>query len=766
MKKKPSERRRTKVVRRSEDERYRALFEKSPIGIVLIDAETGKILESNETAHAQLGYTREEMCALSISDFEALKKPEETRGRMRKVLSEGSDDFETIQRAKNGDLRNVHVWTKKISWNGRDCFYTVFQDITDRAEKALRRSWDLIEMTERTTDTGGWELDLETQAVTWSAQLYRILEADPAVRPGLGEAIGYYAPEARPAITAALKAAADFGTPWDLELPLVTARGRRIWARVKGAAERRDGRSIRLYGALQDITARKAGDDARRLQSAALNAAANAIVITDSNGDIEWVNPAFTSLTGYTAAEVIGKNPRALKSGAHDRAFYEALWNTILSGGIWRGEIVNRRKDGGLYTEHMTITPVANAAGAVANFIAVKEDITERLQLQAQFLQAQKMEAVGRLAGGVAHDFNNLLTAISGYCELLLKSLPLDDPNRLDVEEIGKAGQRAAGLTRQLLAFSRKQVLQPRSLDVNEVLRELEKMLRRLIGEDVELVFELDGGLGTVKADPGQIEQVVMNLAVNSRDAMPKGGRITIKTKNVLIGPGDAAAYYELSPGPYALLSVSDNGSGMDSATLARVFEPFFTTKEPGIGTGLGLATVHGIVKQSGGGVFVDSELGRGTDFKIYLPAIGEPVQALKASPSSGTPAGQETVLLVDDDEMVRKFASRVLRQAGYTVLPAKDAKEALAACALAGASIRLLLTDVVMPQMRGPELAARVRALVPGVKVVFMSGYTEEGVVRSELLASGAMFLQKPIGLEQLTRKVREALDAPGPRP
>ncbi len=401
---------------------------------------------------------------------------------------------------------------------------------------------------------------------------------------------------------------------------------------------------------------------------------------------------------------------------------------------------------------------------------AVERELREALArkekriTEAQLRQIQKMEMVGRLAGGIAHDFNNLLTAISGYSEFLLKSMAPEDPNRADVEEIRTAGKRAAALTRQLLAFSRKQVLQLRLLDVNDVLKELDKMLRRLIGEDIELALDLAADLGTVKADPGQIEQVVVNLVVNARDAMPKGGRISIQTKNVELGPSFVKTHIDVTPGPHAMLAVSDTGTGMDQATLSHLFEPFFTTKERGKGTGLGLSTVYGIVKQSGGSVYVYSELGRGTTFKVYLPIVGESAPPLKARVEAAPRGGSETVLLVEDDELVRNFAVRALRQYGYEVLVAKIPEEALSFCADPPAAIKLLLTDVIMPKMRGTELAERVRAAVPGVKVLFMSGYTDEGVVRDELIAPDAPFLQKPMTPDALARKVRGILDGPAP--
>ncbi|MBI4424046.1 MAG: response regulator [Elusimicrobia bacterium] len=385
----------------------------------------------------------------------------------------------------------------------------------------------------------------------------------------------------------------------------------------------------------------------------------------------------------------------------------------------------------------------------------------EKEKLQVQFIQAQKMEAVGRLAGGIAHDFNNLLTAIMGYSAFLLQKLPKGDPSREDVEEISKAGDRAAGLTRQLLAFSRQQVLQPRPLNVNAVVTGIESMLRRILGEDVEMTLHLGSDLGTIMADPGQLEQVLTNLVINSRDAMPKGGRILIETANVELDASYAKSHLEAKPGPHVMLAVTDEGCGMDEKVLAHIFEPFFTTKEQGKGTGLGLATTFGIVKQSGGSIFVYSEPGHGTTFKVYLPVVQVAPEPLKAGGARAPETGVETVLLVEDEELVRKFAARALRMLGYTVVDARDGEEALALCAKSDKPIDLLLSDIVMPKMHGTELAERVRALVPGVKVLFMSGYTDQGVVHGGLLGSGTPFIQKPITPDTLARKVRQVLDA-----
>jgi nitrogen-specific signal transduction histidine kinase/ActR/RegA family two-component response regulator len=395
-------------------------------------------------------------------------------------------------------------------------------------------------------------------------------------------------------------------------------------------------------------------------------------------------------------------------------------------------------------------------------------DITERKQLEEQFMQAQKMEAFGRLAGGVAHDFNNLLTVILGYCELGLQSLEPQEPLREHIEEIHKAGERAAGLTRRLLAFSRQQALAPQVLDLNTLVANLDKLLRRLIGEDIELVTIQSPGLGTVKADPGQLEQVIMNLVVNARDAMPQGGKLIIETANADLDEAYAGRHVTVKPGPYVTLAVSDTGTGMDAGVLAHIFEPFFTTKERGKGTGLGLATVYGMVKQSGGNVWAYSEPGRGTTFKIYLPRLKE--IALEPSPlitCIPLAQGSETILVVEDEEEVRALVRGILQGRGYSVLEASRPSEALATCQHHKGPIHLLLTDVVMPEMSGPELAQRFKGFHSDARVLYMSGYTGDAIVHFGILDSANPFVQKPFTTDAFAQKVREVLDAtPNPQP
>jgi hypothetical protein len=424
----------------------------------------------------------------------------------------------------------------------------------------------------------------------------------------------------------------------------------------------------------------------------------------------------------------------------------------------------HRKKDGSVIDVDITIHRFM--LGSRPCGISVALDVTERNRMEAQLRQAQKMEAVGSLAGGVAHDFNNLLSIILSYSQMLIESLKPGDPMRGDLEEISAAGSRAADLTRHLLAFSRQQILQAKVLDLNTVIGGVAKMLRRLLGEDVEMTVVSGSGLGTVKADPGQVEQVLMNLVVNARDAMPKGGKLTIETANVDFDAGDAAAHPGVKPGPYVMLAVSDTGSGMDAATRERIFEPFFTTKDKGKGTGLGLSTVFGIVQQSGGNISVSSEPGQGTTFKVYLPQADSPcASGTFETTESRTRRGSETILLVEDEASVRALTRTILERNGYKVLEAQGGGDALLICEQHKGKIDVLVTDVVMPLMSGRELAERLHSLMPEMKTLYMSGYTDDAVFRHGVLNSGVAFLQKPITPETLTRKLREVIDTAASR-
>jgi len=488
-----------------------------------------------------------------------------------------------------------------------------------------------------------------------------------------------------------------------------------------------------------------------------------ALLMLDPRGHVASWNAGAEHIKGYKAREIIGKHFSVFyESAAVVSGVPEASLETALRTGRAEDEGFRVRKDGTRFWASVVLSPIFDGAGELIGFAEISRDLTERRNLEHQLHQAQKMEAIGSLAAGVAHDFNNLLSIILSYSELLAADLKQGDPMRADLQEIKAAGLLAVTLTRQLLAFSRQQVLQPRIVDLSVVVLGLEKMLRRLIGEDIELTCGCGQLLGKVLVDPGQVEQVIINLAINARDAMPEGGKLRIETKEVELDQAYASDHVGVTPGPHILLSVTDNGTGMDVLTQSRMFDPFFTTKEVGKGTGLGLATVFGIVRQSGGSIWVSSALGEGTSVQVYLPMADRSavVRASAAPPNEGSLNGTETILLVEDDERLRVLARTILARYGYTVLDARGGGDALLLCEQFTAPIHLLLTDVVMPRMSGRKLAERLLLERPEMKVIYMSGYTDDAVVRHGVFHSTLAFVEKPITPEALARKLRECLD------
>jgi len=518
-----------------------------------------------------------------------------------------------------------------------------------------------------------------------------------------------------------------------------------------------------LVGAVvvfKDTTERRQAEEQLLKLSQAIMQSPVAVIITDTKGKIEFVNLAFTQVTGYEPHEIIGQNPRLLQSGQTNPEVFINLWNTIASGRVWAGELHNRTKSGDCFWERATIFPIRDMAGKITCFMSFKENISEQKKLEAQLRQAQKMEAVGQLAGGVAHDFNNILTVIIGYGELLQRSLPKGDPKRDQMDQILNAGNRATQLTRSLLAFSRKQLMVLVPTDLNSLAKKHTQFLTRIIGEDVTLENDFDAEPLMILADAGQIEQVLMNLAANARDAMPGGGTLSIRTQTVHLGKEFYREHGYGPPGSYVLLTVSDIGMGMDQEMQKKVFEPFFTTKELGRGTGLGLSTVYGIVKQHGGYICVSSEPGLGTTFSIYLPLIEANDEKLPCLAPPMPLGGSETILLAEDDPAVRDLVQTVLSGFGYQVLQAQDGHEAVDLFSRYVGRIDLALFDVIMPKKSGKQACDELRKLDPSIKVLLLSGYTADMIESRGGLVDGVDLLMKPVQPMELARRVREMLD------
>jgi PAS domain S-box-containing protein len=592
----------------------------------------------------------------------------------------------------------------------------------------------------------------------------RMLEAD-GPESVIGQSFArWIAPELHDACRAFHKAVCR-GEAGNVAFEIISCRGsRRNWEAVAVPLPGPDGKTVDLAIA-QDVTERVRAEAEQHLRDRAIQAVTQGIVISDPNqpdSPIIFVNPGFERMTGYAAAEVIGKNCRFLQGPDSNLQSVRQLRQAVRSGSACAVEILNYRKDGQPFWNAISIAPVHDASGAVKHFVGVQRDVTERRKLEEQLRQSQKMEAIGLLAGGVAHDFNNLLGIIMGSCELLDPTQGIEEFGISPVQDITQAAQRAAALTRQLLAFSRKQILDPVVLSLNDVLRDISKMIARLIGEDIDLKLDLFPALWHVKVDRGQIEQVLMNLAVNARDAMPKGGRLTFECSNVTWDENACHLLPDCKPGNYVRIAVSDTGTGMPAEIKSRIFEPFFTTKSAGKGTGLGLSVVHGIVSQSGGYIQVDSEEGVGTSFTLYFPAAMElAVYSPIDTPPLLEKVGTETILLVEDEDVLRNLLRHSLEKRGYAVLEASNGKEALELVAAHDGRLDLLITDVVMPHMGGRQLAESILLNHPEVKVLYMTGYMDDAILRHGINHSTQEVLQKPFLFADLMRKVSLILNS-----
>ncbi len=644
----------------------------------------------------------------------------------------------------------------------------VVVDVTDqrKAERAVRSTDERFEFVARTTTGVIWDWDIKSNSVVWNDAVQTVFgHKQNRIHPEIQWWYDHLHPDDRERVMAGLHGVLEHGgTDWTDQYRYQRADGTYANVIDRGHIARdTTGAAVRMIGAITDVTERTRSEAAIRFQAQLLNAVQQAVVATDPEGIVIFWNKFAENLYGWTAEEAVGKTIEELTPSPFLREHGTEIVARAAAGESWTGEFLVQGKSGKAFPALLTTAPVRDNAGNVLGFVRVSIDLTERRNLEEQFRQSQKMDAVGRLAGGIAHDFNNLLTVIRLNTEIILEGFDPTDPRSDDVKQIRSAAERASSLTRQLLAFSRKQILQPRVLDMNSVVGSVEPMLKRLIGEDITIISQCSAR-GYVVADPGQLEQVLVNLVVNARDAMPQGGRISIETNNVVLDETYTSEHAPVIAGHYVMLAVSDNGVGMSRDTCEHAFDPFFTTKEAGKGTGLGLATVYGIVKQSGGYVWIYSEPSIGTTLKLYFPEVSAAAAFGSAAEKKGTAdkrkRASETILLVEDEEAVRGLTCRILEKQGYRVIPAQHGRDAMEIASKEEGRIDLVLTDVVMPGMSGRGLVERLVGIRPRIKSLYMSGYTDDDIIRRGFIEPSKSFLQKPFTSEALLQTVRKVLD------
>ena len=759
---------------------YHRLFEAAQDGILILDVDTGRINDVNPFLIKLLGYSHGEMVGKTVGEISPFKDIWSNKVMLERLQEDGYVRYHDLPlETRDGRKIAVEFVSNVYQAGDKKVIQCNIRDITERkwAEEAFRESEQRFRALFEGAHEGIFQSTLGGQFHLANTALARMLgyASSQELIAGVTD-IGRQ-------LNVALGVRAEFqrqiserGEVQNFEFQARRKDGVMIWLSENAHAVRDASGAVLYYdGMLQDITERKRAEEALRQSEATLRGVFQAAPIgicIMKDRLFQSANDYWCKSFGYTEKSLLGKSPRMLyESDEEYERVGRELYTHFQEGGIATSETRLRRSDGALRDVILTTAPL-RAGDPTAGKVMTIHDITERRQLEAQFIEAQKMGVIGQLASGVAHDFNNILGVIMGYGDMITSELDPDSPLRKCTEEIRHATERAAGLTRQLLIFSRKQTVQPVVLDLNDVVKDLNKILRRLIDENIEMTMVPGKQTGRVKADSGYVGQVLMNLVINARDAMPNGGKLTIATNNVTLDenysptgvipglPAEASA----KAGDYVMLSVSDTGTGMTEEVKAHMFETFFTTKPLGKGTGLGLATCQTIVQQSGGHIDVDSEVGKGTTFKIYFPRVEQPLDvAARPIPTGPLPHGTETLLIVEDDPSVRHLAAGVLEAQGYTVLRANNGQDALhVAREHKGSPIRLVVTDVIMPLMGGKVMAEWLKTTYPGLKILFTSGYTDDAIVQHGVLEPGVVFLPKPYTLAVLARKVREMLDTP----
>jgi len=745
---------------------FREIFEHSNDAILIVDPTSDRVAQINQSARTLFGLTGIAPDNLKYADFAA-----DERGALKTftVVLTGPGIGWTGELAFNdskGRALTAEVSAARIMLQDKPHLILTMREQTERQEAdQLMREMQVL------ASIGGWSVRLPGQKLSWTEQVYAIHEIPVGTPITLEQSIEFYHPDSRPIMREAYEEGMAQGKAWDLELKLVTARGNELWVRVLGQAQLIEGKVTRLWGAFQDITERVLNENKLRQSQERFRA-----IVEDQpefvcrflpDGRLTFVNQSYCRYLGKHAHQLLGRDFWESMHKEDEITITEHLASFSSENPLQTLEHRIQFSEEDLHWLRWSNRALFNDQGTLVEFQSCGTDITEmkhaemeRERLEEQLQQAQKMEAVGQLAGGIAHDFNNLLFVIGGYAEMAM--MDVDDPiARQQIEEISKASQRAANLTSQLLAFSRRQVLQPRDLNFNELIDNLLDMIRRLIGEHIEVNFIPEIDLATIHADHANMEQVIVNLAVNARDTMTIGGVLTFRTENIEFDRDFARRHPWARAGTYVHLSVSDSGEGMPPEIQERIFEPFFTTKEVGKGTGLGLSMVHGIVSQHGGHIGASSEMGEGTTFHIYLPAVGRRTLLQAIENVIDAPTGTETILLAEDEAMVRGLTAKILEKAGYSVIPARDGEDALTIFCERRDEIDLVLLDVIMPKKSGPTAREDILEIAPNMRFLFMSGYSADEVHSSHLLQHEIPLLQKPYASAELLQVVRALLDS-----
>ncbi len=774
-----NERKRAEAAMKESEERYRSIFENAAEGIYQSSPD-GRLININPAMACMCGYSSPEDMKAAISDIttQYYVNPED-RERYKKLLADHGhvDCIEYQVYRKDGSRILISTSAREVrdSLGNLVCYEGIIQDITDRkrVEEALRETNENLRRSQEIAHVGNWRLDLASGRFSSSTEALALLGFPPDAAPVFEEVAGLIHENDRALAHEALQNLVRTGDPYSLDIRFRRRDTGEVISVISMGELQRDefGRPAAVFGINQDITERKRAEEAmiaseEKFRKAFFTSPDSVNINRVEDGMYVAINPGFTRITGYEESEIIGKTSVEYNVWHNIEDRQRLVEGLKRDGQVNNIEAVFRMKSGELRDGLMSATVIS--LDGTPHILSITRDITsrkraeeEKEKLQEQLTQAQKMESVGRLAGGVAHDFNNMLGAILGYAELCLNKTEPSDPLFGHLQQIQKAAERSAALTRQLLAFARKQTVAPIVLDLNETVEGMLKMIRRLVGEDIDLAWLPGGNLGRIFIDSSQVDQILANLCVNARDAITDTGKITIETDNIVFDEKYCALHAGFVPGEYILLAVSDDGSGMDTETIGHLFEPFFTTKETGKGTGLGLATVYGIVKQNNGFIKVYSEPGHGTTFKIYLPqhASKAAPQTEKEQAASPT-AGRGTILLVEDEPSILEMATLMLDGMGYAVIAAGTPGKAIRLAREHRGHIDLLMTDVVMPEMNGRDLAKNILSLYPGVKCLFMSGYTANVIAHHGVLEQGVHFIQKPFSMKDLGAKVRKALE------